>query len=215
MRGSGNISTHWRLKDKALSFIREKLVVGDMKPGGIYSVKSIAEELGVSTGPVREAMLTLVEKKIMEVMPNRGFRVILLSDRDFNEIQELRLMIEVPAMMQLARIGLGVNETESRSLVMECFEAAENDDVTSFLTTDHDFHIFLLSILENKRLLQFIEQLREQSRLYALQHLSQAEHLHRAAKDHFELHDRLVARDVAHVEYLMTRHLQFKPGLLD
>ena len=62
------------LREQALDVVRQALVSGEIKPGDIYSAAALAERLGVSNSPVREAMLTLVHEGLLEAVPNRGFR---------------------------------------------------------------------------------------------------------------------------------------------
>lgn len=195
------------LKDQALDYLRENLINGGIKAGEIYSVTAMAEHLGTSTGPVREAMLTLVEQNLMEAVPNRGFRVVSLAEQDLEEIRAVRLMLEVPAMVQLTEQGIGEHEVTARRHAEACHAAAATGDVTEFLAADHKFHMFLLGLLNNSRLSKFVEQLREQSRMYALQFLSEPSRMEEAAREHAELLDALASGDPKRAASLMTHQL--------
>ena len=70
------------LKDEATSIVRHALMSGDMQPGKIYSANALATQLGVSNSPVREAMMALSEKGLLEVVRNRGFRVVEMTAKD-------------------------------------------------------------------------------------------------------------------------------------
>lgn len=195
------------LKDQALDYLRENLIKGDIRAGEIYSVTAMAEHLGTSTGPVREAMLTLVEQNLMEAVPNRGFRVVSLAQQDLEEIHTVRLMLEVPAMVRLAEQGIGDHEATARTHADACCAAAAKGDVTEFLAADHRFHMFLLGLLNNSRLSKFVEQLREQSRMYALQYLAESPRMEEAAREHTELLEALVTGDPERAASLMTHQL--------
>src|SRR5579875_2115176 len=86
------------LREEAVEVLRAAILGGELEPGSIHSAVSLAEQLGVSPTPVREAMLQLARSGLVEVLPNRGFRVTVVDDRDLDEVAELRLMLEVPAM---------------------------------------------------------------------------------------------------------------------
>lgn len=195
------------LKDQALEVIRQDLVSGEIRPGEIHSAASMAARLGTSSGPVREAMLTLVEQGIMEVVPNRGFRVTDLSDHDLDEVHELRMMLEVPAMGRLAELGLGAHAGAVRTAARRCEEAARRQDLSEFLVTDREFHLGLLELLGNGRLVKFVGQLRDQTRLYGLQVLAREGRLQESAAEHVELLAAIDDGDAARTAQVMSRHL--------
>ena len=61
------------LREQALALLREALITGRIADGEVYSAKALAAELGVSNGPIREAMLALVDDGLMEAVPIRAF----------------------------------------------------------------------------------------------------------------------------------------------
>ena len=89
----------------AKRLIRTKIVTGELDEPRIYSVPVLAAALGVSATPVREAMRELAVEGLVEVVPNRGFRVVDVSKHDLDEIFELRLMLEVPAAGRIAELA--------------------------------------------------------------------------------------------------------------
>ncbi len=201
------------LKDQVLELIRQALVAGDLRPGEIYSASATATRLGTSNGPVREAMLTLVDEGIMEVVPNRGFRVVPLTEHDLDEVFELRQMIEVPAMGRLAREGLPARaEREARRLAEQCSEWAAGGDIARFLAADRELHLGLTELLGNARMVRTVAQLRDQTRLYGLASLAEAHQLDAAAAEHHDLIDALAAGDVPAAERLMAAHLAHVRG---
>src|SRR5215469_4297112 len=90
------------LREQALAVLREALITGRLADGVVYSSKALAAELGVSNGPIREAMLALVDDGLMEAVPNKGFRPVPLTPADLDEIYEMRLLLEIPAAARLA-----------------------------------------------------------------------------------------------------------------
>ncbi|MFD1719431.1 GntR family transcriptional regulator [Georgenia deserti] len=194
------------LKDQALAVIRESMLSGEIRPGETYSAAGMAARLGTSNGPVREAMLTLVEQGIMQVVPNVGFQVTPLTEDDLAEIYELRVMLEVPAMRRLAEQGIDGRDEQPRRHAEACARAAANGDVKAFITADRDFHLVLLDLVGNARLAKIVANLRDQTRLYGL-NLAGAEKLRASAAELTELVDALVGRDPDRAERVMTSHL--------
>src|SRR3954449_8596546 len=86
------------LREQAQQVIRASILAGELAAGEIYSASTLAERLGVSPTPVREAMLELANGGLVEPVRNRGFRVLAPDEADLDEISQLRLMLEAPSM---------------------------------------------------------------------------------------------------------------------
>src|ERR1700733_10141321 len=134
------------LREQALTLLREALITGRIADGVIYSSKALATELSVSNGPIREAMLALVDDGLMEAVPNKGFRPVPLTPADLAEIYEMRLLLEVPAVARLAEGDLsGDRVTRLTDLVDTIEQTARNGDLAGNLAADRDFHLTLLA----------------------------------------------------------------------
>jgi DNA-binding GntR family transcriptional regulator len=196
------------LREQALAVIRQQMVTGEIVPGEIYSAAALAEKLGVSNSPVREAMLALVQQGLMEAVRNRGFRVIPLSVADRNNIFELRMMLEVPSMGRVAALGLvRGHEKRYEQLAASIVSSEAQGDLVVYLENDRQFHLGLLSLLDNPQLTHIVENLRDQTRLYGLKALSESGLLAASAEEHGPILDALVAGDRKVAEKLMTEHL--------
>jgi DNA-binding GntR family transcriptional regulator len=201
------------LRDQALSVLRERLVSGDLVPGEIYSASALAVELGVSTSPVREAMLTLVNQGLMEIVRNRGFRVTALSERERLEISQLRMLLEIPVMVSLAgdpRLAEQKKELSQRA--REIVEAAREGDIPRYLEADRRFHLDLISLTGNQKLTDYVDHLRDRTRLFNLAALSAEGRLIDSAEEHEAILDALVSGDRKATKRLMRHHLQHIEG---
>lgn len=193
--------------------IRAGIAAGDLEPGVIYSATSLAERLEVSPTPVREAMLDLTRDGLVEAIRNRGFRVLTVSDKDLDEICELRIMLEVPAMRNvIAR----ASDEDLRALEepMEAIEAAASEGaLPAFLLADRSFHLGLLELGGNTRLVQLVVQLRDQTRLAGLKWLAREGRLLTSAREHPPILEAVRQRDVKRAEELMVAHLRHTRGI--
>jgi DNA-binding GntR family transcriptional regulator len=195
------------LSEQALNLIRQAMVAGEMRPGEIYSAAALATRLGVSNSPVREAMLTLVNEGLMEPVRNRGYRVVPLAEQDLREIYEIRLMLEVPAMCQLAEIGEVKELPRFEALAGRIVSTARDKEMTAYMLADREFHLGLTAHLGNKRLVALVGNLRDQTRLFGLPLLAGSATLVEQALEHQELLDAIEASDVERTRDIMTRHL--------
>jgi DNA-binding GntR family transcriptional regulator len=195
------------LREQVLATIREALITGRIIPGVVYSAASLATELGISNSPVREAMLALVDEGLMEVVPNRGYRPVALTSSDLAEIAQLRMLLEVPAAGIAALADLGQRAAELEGLVERIEQTAALGDVGGNLAADRQFHLRLVDVCGNRRLVQRVAQLRDQTRLYNIRHLAQTGALVASAGEHRPILAAIVAHDRRRAETLMRAHL--------
>jgi len=200
------------LRDEVQHALRAAIVSGRMSPGVVYSAPGLAAQFGVSATPVREAMLDLAGEGLVEVVRNKGFRVTELSAHDLDEITQLRALIEVPTIGQIARSAAPDVIENLRSLALEIEQAAERADLANYLDTDRRFHLALLGLSGNGRLVDVVGRLRSQTRLYGLPELAASGALVVSGREHVELIDLLVQRDARGAERLMRRHIRHIRG---
>lgn len=196
------------LRQQALARLRSGIVTGHIEAGRLYPVAQFATELGVSATPVREALLDLAKEGLVEVVRNRGFRVVQLTDRDLDEIFHLRLMLEAPALREICGKLSPAELAEHRCDAEAIVDCARADDLPGFLEADRRFHMRLLERTGNRRLCAIVGELRDLARLYGLGDLIGSDVFLHSAEEHLELLDALEAGDVRAVEQRITGHLQ-------
>ncbi|MGY3684883.1 GntR family transcriptional regulator [Streptomyces sp. TE33382] len=201
------LSVQEHLRDRVANALRAALISGDLEPGVIYSAPTLAAEYGVSATPVREAMLDLAREGLVEAVRNKGFRVTELSDRDLDEYTEIRALIEIPTIGRVARSAPREQLEALRPVAEEIVAAADRGDLIAYLESDRRFHLGLLALAGNTRLVETVAELRKRSRLYGLADLSQAGSLVGSAQEHAALLDIMIAGDAAGAEEHMRSHL--------
>lgn len=201
------------LREQVTRALEAAIVAGELLPGVIYSAPGLAERFGVSATPVREAMLDLVKEGFVEPLRNRGFRVIEMSDEDLDNIAQIRLLIEVPTISQVASL-LTPSRVENLALAAEAIErAAAKGDVLEYLDSDRRFHVELISAIGNARLTDLVDRLRRQARLFGLKDLAKSGRLMASAREHQMLLDALRVRDIRAAKNLMRAHIGHTRGL--
>lgn len=197
------------LKEKVLAILRKNLITGDLVEGRLYSAAAIAGELGVSTSPVREALLTLVDQGVMQAVRNRGYRVVPLGEQDRQEIHQMRALLEIPSMVALTgHPEVRRREAEFRRLATDIVNAAVIGNVVGYLESDLAFHLGLIGIGGNHRLVAAVRTLRDQTRQLRLTALIGTDDLATAARSHLDIVDALVAGSPDQVSRLMVEHLE-------
>ncbi|WP_424215357.1 GntR family transcriptional regulator [Streptomyces sp. BI20] len=203
----GLVRAQERLRDQVGHALRAALIAGELRPGEVYSAPGLAGQLGVSATPVREAMLDLAREGLVEPVRNKGFRVTEVSERDLDQYSELRLLIEVPTVGVITTTAALERLEELRPIAQEIVDRARAHDLIGYLEADRRFHLDLLALGGNQRLVETVGDLRKRSRLYGLTGLDEAGLLVASAEEHLELLDLMLARDADGARACLTRHL--------
>jgi len=201
------------LREQALASLRGAILGGELEPDSIHSTTALAERLGVSPTPVREAMLELARQGLVEPLPNRGFRIVAAREEDLDEIRDLRLMLEVPALALVIEHADEVDLEALRPHVQALDRAAQRGDVEDFLTADRAFHLGLLALGDNRRLTRIVGELRDQTRILGLGALASRGALEGAGAEHTAILDAVIARDVTTAQRRMVEHLHHTRGI--
>jgi DNA-binding GntR family transcriptional regulator len=201
------------LREQIGDYLRAALVSGAMVPGVTYSVPTLAERFGVSATPVREAMLDLAKEGMVTAVPNKGFRVVEVSDTELDDVTEVRRLLEVPTVGRLTGALSPEDVARLRSLAEEIETAAAEGDLIHYIETDRRFHLELLALGGNRRLVDIVDQLRARTRLYGLGRLAEEGQLARSAAEHIALVAALTGNSHDAVERIMTQHIRHVRGI--
>ncbi|MGW7526760.1 GntR family transcriptional regulator [Streptomyces sp. NPDC054783] len=192
------------VRGQILDALRTALVTGELKPGEVYSAPVLGERFGVSATPVREAMQQLALEGTVEVVPNRGFRVVERGARELAELAEVRALIEVPVLLRLARTVPGERWAELRPLAEETVRAAASGCPATYGESDRAFHRALLALSGNEQLVGIAFDLHRRSQWPPVRRGRAC--LVADAAEHMALLDALIAGDVDVVRGLVTAH---------
>jgi DNA-binding GntR family transcriptional regulator len=190
--------------------LRAALVAGQMRPGVVYSAPGLAARFGVSATPVREAMLDLANEGLVEAVRNKGFRVTEMSEKDLDDIAQIRSLIEVPTVGEVARrcdAGMFPKVRELLPLAREIVQLAQKPDLIAYVEADRQFHSRLLALGGNPHLVDVVGALRARSRLYGLRELAERGELVASSREHEQLVTLVLAGDVDGASTVMRQHI--------
>ncbi|MEU0662111.1 GntR family transcriptional regulator [Streptomyces lavendulocolor] len=201
------ITSQERLRDQVAHALRAALIAGELQPGTVYSAPALAADFGISATPVREAMLDLAGEGLVEPVRNKGFRITEVSERDLDQYTQLRALIEVPTIGAITASADRARLEELRPVAEEIVTSAREHDLIRYLDADRRFHLTLLALSGNDRLVETVGDLRKRARLYGLTALAERGLLVASAQEHHELLDAMLAGDAPAAEAIMARHL--------
>jgi len=201
------------LREQVERAMSSQIVAGEIAPGTVLTVPTLAADFGVSATPVREAMLNLARRGFLSPIRNRGFRVTDVSLEELRQLSEVRTLLEAPPMRDIAG---RLDEGEAQRLLEladEILEAGHQGRFQDYLETDTQFHLALLELTGNPHLVSLVRELRQQTRLIGLKQLAESGGLDASAREHTELIRLLLAGDGPGAEALMRRHIGHVAGL--
>lgn len=201
------------LRHEIADALRAAITAGQMRPGLVYSVPTLAGQFGVSATPVREAMLDLAKGGLVEAVRNKGFRVTEPTDKELDDITKLRALIEVPTVAELATTADPQSLHALRPLAEPIVVSARAGNLIGYIEADRRFHLELLGLAGNERLVEIVRDLRDRTRLYGLEPLRAQGRLVASAEEHLELLDALLTRQPSAAEAVMARHIGHIRGI--
>jgi DNA-binding GntR family transcriptional regulator len=148
------------LKDQIFASLRSAIIDGRLMVGNLYSVQSLANDLGVSRTPVREALIDLESRGMVRFERNQGVRILETSVHDLKEILTLRILLEVPATYRATE---QVTPTVLKTLlrIVEEGEKLAVADYRQILDIDRGFHSTIMLASGNRRLSEYVDHLRD------------------------------------------------------
>jgi DNA-binding GntR family transcriptional regulator len=158
-------------------------------------------------------MLELANGGLVEPVRNRGFRILTPDEADLDEISQLRLMLEAPSMRIVAERASDADLRALRDTVEQIEATAAAADVAGFLLADRAFHLGMLELTGNRRLVRLVAQLRDQTRIAGITELAREGNLTKSAAEHRDILDALEERDADQAQELMKRHLIHTRGI--
>ncbi len=141
------------------------VITGKLKPGHRLVESELAEQFGISRGPVRTALADLEKRGLAEAYGRRGLVVVQMTPRDVSELYSVRIALEEQAISELAELGPNRPLEELGRHVADLEEAAHSHDRRAATEADLAFHRELCRATGNRRLLRSWEALADQIRL--------------------------------------------------
>ena len=172
----------------------ERMIIdGELAAGSKLNEANIADALGVSRGPVREAFRALEESGLVRLEKNRGVFVRQISVEEANEIYEVRAALDEWTGRRLAHIATADQIRELRAFVERMDRAAAKDDVHAYWLLNLDFHDRLVSLAGNAKLLATYRRLVNELSLFRRQTLAQGGTLPISTREHRDIVDKIAA----------------------
>lgn len=201
------INEYLPLRDVVFLTLRQAILKGELEPGERLMEMQLAEQLGVSRTPIREAIRKLEEEGLVTMIPRRGAIVAKITEKDLKDVLEVRSSLErLAATLACERM----TEEDIAALVKanEEFEASlDGGDITVQAQCDEAFHDVIYKATDNLRLIQMLNNLREQMYRYRLEYLKYDLAHDQLLDEHAQIISALSGRDTVTAMDISVRHV--------
>lgn len=166
-----NDNEYLPLRDVVFNTLRQEILTGKLKPGERLMEIHLANKLGVSRTPIREAIRRLELEGLVIMIPRRGAEVAQITWKNLKDVLEVRRALDVLAI-ELACERMCQEEANALSAACQNFEAAvRTNDIRKIAEADVAFHDTIVASTKNARLVQLVNNLSEQMYRYRFEYL--------------------------------------------
>ncbi|MCR8547489.1 GntR family transcriptional regulator [Salipiger sp. P9] len=198
------------LAEQIVEFVRDKISQNLYQPGDKLTIQGLAEELGVSMTPVREALKTLAAERLIELLPNRGAVIARPDPEEITQMLEIYARLDAMAGEMAAMRASEADVAELRALARAVDAAVAGGDLVEYFHANQDFHLGIARVSGNEVLRELHRNLN--ARLYHVRFRgidqTAPNSWHSLAAEHHEIVDAIAARDSARAADLLTAHFR-------
>lgn len=190
-----NMDEFLPLRDVVFNTLRQAILTGELKPGERLMEIHLAERLGVSRTPIREAIRKLELEGLVTMIPRRGAEVAQITEKSMNDVLEVRRALDA-LCAELACDRITDEELESLRLACDSFEAAvRTKDAKKIAQADVALHDIIVRATGNQRLIQLVNNLSEQMYRYRFEYIKDSSQHETLIEEHRIIYQSIVRKD--------------------
>ncbi|MFZ5897821.1 MAG: GntR family transcriptional regulator [Bacillota bacterium] len=196
------------LREVVFESLREAIITGRLRPGERLMELQLAEELGVSRTPVREAIRKLELEGFVVMVPRKGAYVAGITDKDITDVFEIRAALEALAAGLAAERITEEEIEELERLVVRYAETTSSQNIQAIVEEDTKFHDVIYRASRNQRLIQIVTNLQEQIQRFRLTTLSRPGRTKEALVEHRKIVEAISERNIELAQQLAREHIE-------
>ena len=195
------------LRDVVFQTLRQAILRGELKPGERLMEIHLAQKLGVSRTPVREAIRMLELEGLVVMIPRKGAEVAKITVRDLKDALEVRMAID-SLSVKLACERLDENDkTEIKQACVAFREAVKSKNVQAIVEGDERFHNTIYRASKNQKLITIAMNLREQVYRYRFEYVKDFSYHENLIREHDQITEAILKGDVETAQKIMKEHI--------
>ena len=202
-----NMNEYLPLRDVVFNTLRDGILKGELEPGERLMEIQLAERLGVSRTPIREAIRKLELEGLVLMIPRKGAEVAKISEKSLRDVLEVRRSLEELAA-ELACQRMDAEALKDLEDAQKAFiQAVESGETMAMAEADEHFHDVIYMGTGNTRLVQILNNLREQMYRYRLEYIKDAEKRQILLVEHESILRAIRSRHVAEAKEAVRAHI--------
>ena len=202
-----NMNEFLPLRDVVFNTLRQAILRGELPPGERLMEIQLANKLGVSRTPIREAIRKLELEGLVLMIPRKGAEVADITEKSLRDVLEVRRALE-ELSVKLACERMTEEEIVELKEAERAFEAALNcGDVTKYAEADVKFHDIIYRTTDNERLIQLLYNFREQMYRYRVEYLKNESSHETLLEEHERIIEMIEMRDVKRAIEVVCQHI--------
>ena len=202
-----NMDAYLPLRDVVFNTLREAILRGDLVPGERLMELQLAAKLGVSRTPIREAIRMLEQEGLAITIPRKGAIVAGMTEKDMQDVLEIREALE-ELSVQVACDKITEEEIAKLQKNMKNFEhSLKTGDLKKMAQADVEFHDVIYQATDNPKLINMLNNLREQMYRYRVEYLKNPENHEQLLMEHEAIYKGIVEKDKAVVTEMIRKHI--------
>lgn len=202
-----DVNDYLPLRDVVFNTLRQAILRGEMEPGERLMEIQLAQKLGVSRTPIREAIRKLELEGLVIMIPRKGAEVAHITEKDMKDVLEVRSTLE-ELVVELAIKNVTEEKLDELKAANKVFESAVvSKDVVNIVEADVKFHDILYSMTNNARLIQIINNLREQMYRYRLEYVKDARTHSILISEHNDIIKQIREKNVSVAKTVIHQHI--------
>lgn len=191
----------------AYDYLLDMILNRQLMPGDRIPEVKIAQELGISRTPVREAMRRLANDGLIEIFPNRFAKVSEYTETTIRDIGMLRIVLDTTAVKLAGMFSSKADCLRLKSIAQKCIDAMMAGDKKQRWHYDAEFHMELARMSRNEILIKFQTELYLRVRFIMIHHINPEESEQRHLQQHLDLADALMEHDDAKAREIILDQL--------
>lgn len=203
-----NLDNYKPLRDVVFENLRTAILDGNLKAGQRLMEVQLAEQLGVSRTPIREAIRKLELEGLVVMLPRKGAYVANMSFKDLIDVLEIRATLEGLAASLATERRSDDDVVELEKLAKEFETCVREADVEGVLKKDVDFHEKIFLMANNKKLYQLITSLWEQVHRFRVTYVSNYDASLSLVDEHNRILEAIKAGDTELAKKYATEHIE-------
>ncbi|MFO7749442.1 MAG: GntR family transcriptional regulator [Desulfobacteraceae bacterium] len=191
----------------ALDALRHSILNNELTSDTIYNEKGLAQTLGISRTPVREALLELSSRRLVRFLPQKGVVVNTFSAKDVEDLFEIRTALEIFSIRKICSSPESVETALLKKCLEEQKRAAGEDNPVAFMDADRKFHIGLTALADNGYLLEMMQNIRDIMHLMGFKALGMNGRMQEVINEHEDILHAVENREISDAMEKMDLHL--------